>query len=343
MEEFTNKIKGLQKILLDPRLKQEMPPLFYNYFGANITREESIKNYFNHTASLLNHFNIKGKEVLDIGCGFGLRSICLLLLSAKSALGIDISKEMIDGAKTLASRLPDLNIEFKQEDFLLMSLPQGSFDIALLFEALSHIRDTSALLDRVKEALRPSGILYISDGNNDMFLTSRLKSRRDWKKSEHGPIDEEMARDGREIDRLPHFQARMEIIKRLSPSLDSKTVEIIAKKTQGMWGEEITNATREFIDTGEVKQKASFPYRNPYSGEFPELGLNPLKLRKELAHRGFECRFLPPPFVYGVEMSDRTRVQRIIARLVAPLLRIMPEVLLPFSLPALNIKATKLK
>lgn len=343
MEKFDSELARLQQVLLDSRLKEEMPPLFYNYLGWTITSEESIRTYFHSNAILLRDINGRGKEVVDIGCGFGLRSICLLLLGCKNVLGIDISPEMITGLQTLLKRFPELSMEAKQADFLLTELPPASFDVALLFEAVSHIRDTSALLDKIKEILRPSGVLYIRDGNNDLFLTTRLRSRQNWERSEYGPIDEQAAKHGREIDRLPFLEARTRIIQGLHPSLDARAVETIARKTKGMWGEEIAKAAREFLDTGEVRQKPSFPYRNPYSGEFPELGINPLRLRRELNRRGFECRFLPPPFVYGVEMPTRPRRERLIAKLVAPFFRIMPEVMLPFSLPGFHLKAVKLK
>ena len=76
------------------------------------------------------------------------------------------------------------------------------------------------------------------------------------------------AKNGREIDKLCFIEAR---------------------KTKGMYGDEISKAAKEFITTGKISQKASFQYRNPYTGEFPELGLNPFKLLSALKNQGFQC------------------------------------------------------
>ncbi|MBT9132994.1 MAG: 27-O-demethylrifamycin SV methyltransferase [Firmicutes bacterium] len=331
MSNYTGEIEELRKVILDPALRGRMKPLFWDYFKSTVTTEEGIRNYFLQSAAISQFLHIsKEKEVLDIACGFGLRLICLTLLGCRKAIGIDISGEMIEGFRVLLREFPSLDIEAEKGDFLLADYPPSSFDVVILSEAISHIRDTQLLLDKIQHVLRPGGILYISDGNNDMFLLSRIRSRRDWKRSEHGPISEDMAKHGREVDKLCFFEARMKIIKELYPSLDGRTLKLTARKTQGMYGEEITKAVEGFMTTGKISQKASFPYRNPHTGEFPELGFNPFRLAKDLRRRGFQCRFVPPPWVYVGVPPGVSRPKAIAARVALPVLSKSPSFLLPF-------------
>ena len=342
-QEYSNSLERLSEAVLDPKLAQEMPPLFFDYFGSVVTTREGIKGYFNDTATLLGMLRLselEKKDVLDIGCGFGLRTICMSLLGCRSALGVDISSEMTSGFRTLLRKFPELNIEIRNEDFLLGDYQSDSFDVAILYEAISHIRDTDFLLDKVKEVLRPSGVLYISDGNNDLCLIKRFGLRKRWERSECGPIDESMADHGREVDRLPFLQARMEIIRKAYPLLDSNTVQTIAQETQGMWGEQITNAARSFLETGRIEEQASFPYRNPYTGEFSEFGFNPFTLARKLERKGFRCQLVPPRWAY-IRNSFVERWEIMVAKVLSPVLRSAPGFLLPFLSPSFHIVAIK--
>ncbi len=344
-QEYLDGLERLCKVLLDPNLTQEMPPLFFDYFGQAVTTREEIKGYFDDTATILRLLNlpdIEKKEFLDIGCGFGLRSICISLLGCKSCFGVDISSDMLSGFKTLLKKLPDLNITIRNEDFLLGDYQPNSFDVVILHEAISHIRDTNLLLDKVKEVLRPSGVLYISDGNNDLFFIRRRGLRKRWQKSEYGPIDEYMAHHGRQVDRLPFFQARMEIISQSYPELDQNTLKTIAQKTQGMWGEQITRATKNFLETGKIEEQIFFPYRNPYTGEFSELSFNPFTLVKRLERRDFRCRFVPPCWAYlGARSHKPWKI--IAAKILSPILKSSPGFVIPILSPSFDIVATKIK
>ena len=230
-EEYHAEIERLQNVILNPALLQKMKPLFPVYFRSTVTCKEGVRNYFLENLVISNYLETRGKDILEVGCGFGLRLICLALLGSQRAVGIDISEEMIQGFQTLLREFPDLPIKAEMGDFLLTSYPPSSFDRVILVESISHIRDTDLLLYKIKQVLRPRGVLYISDGNNDLCLTARIGSRKDWRRSEYGPIAESEAQHGREVDRLCFFDARVKIIRSIHPSLDDTTVAIIAKKS----------------------------------------------------------------------------------------------------------------
>lgn len=284
--------------LFYPPLANKIDYAFYDYYGRFVTNRESLCYFFSVQRRLSEVLRSKGRDVLEIGCGFGLILICQTLLGAKRAIGIDISDEMISGFKVLLTRFPELAITPLKGDFLVTEFEKESFDVVILNETISHVRDTRLLLDKIQRTLRPQGVLFIADGNNDAFFPSRIQRRRGWITSERGPIPERQAQYGRAVDRLSFFDARKEIIKTAFPLLDDDSVKLLAQRTQGMYGQNLEQACRELLSTGKTHQRASFPYRNPYTGEFPELGINPFRLTKDLEARGFQCRYLPPPYSY---------------------------------------------
>jgi SAM-dependent methyltransferase len=341
-KEYSDVFEKLHNTILAPSLTNEIHPLFYAYYASVIATEKALSYYVMDQCYLFEILRIKGKEVLEIGCGFGLNLICQSLFGAKKSTGIDISKEMISGFRVLLDHLPQLNIEAKLEDFLLADSLNNSFDVIILSDAISHIRDTTLLLDRIQRILRPGGVLFIRDGNNDVFLPSKFQSRRKlWKLYEYGPVPEINAKYGREVDRLSWFDARMKIIKNVHPSLDEKTLQTIAKKTQGLYGDTVVKASDEFLATGKIQEKPSFSYRNPYTGETMELGLNPFRLTKELERRHFQCRFLMP-LIYRQEADSGLPLGKHIAvKIMRNIAFLSPNVLLPFLYPLLQIVALR--
>jgi SAM-dependent methyltransferase len=340
---YEKQIQALLGVTSNPAIGKT--PIFHLYYGDSLGSKDAVQRYFTETSIIFDLLEAKGKDVLDIGCGLGLRSIIMSLLGSRKVVGIDISEEMIKAFQTVLKEFPYLDVEAKKGDFLLTDYPSESFDAVILYEAISHIRDTRLLLDKIRDVLRQDGILYVSDGNNDFFLPTRFRARRQWQKAEWGPSDERMAKYGREVDRLCFFDARKKIIQSLCPSIESGTLEMIARKTQGMYGDMITKAVVEFNSTGKIRQKATFPYRNPYTGEFPELTLNPFKLIRALRHRRFRCRFVPRPYSY-MGVSPRISIammfwQGIGARAISAVQRNSPNSLIPLLDPRINIIATK--
>jgi SAM-dependent methyltransferase len=289
---YSREIGELERVILSPAMRKRISPFFYDYFKSTVTNEKELREYFLASVVISRELSMKGKRILDVGCGLGLRLICLALAGAREAIGIDISEVMTKEFRTLLREFPRLKIEVVKGDFLTADFPPDSFDVVIVQEAISHIRDTHLLLDKARRVLHPGGTLYVSDCNNDLYLPSRIRNRRLWRESESVPISERESRYWREFDKLNSFQGRMKIIRRRYPRLDEKTLVLIARKTQGMYGEEITKATEEFMTTGKISHKVSFRYRNPFTGEFPELGINPLRLARDMKRRGFKCTFL---------------------------------------------------
>ena len=345
MVERDNVRIALKEFLYSKKAREILSPLFYDYFKDSIFKD--INGFDAYYQSVLEISQLVGgfenKKIIDIGCGLGIRSICVALLDAKSVTAIDISSEMIDDfSKVLGNIQAPLAIKLIKADFLNRQVGKDYFDIAILVEAISHIRDTDLLLAKIRYCLAPGGLFYIQDANNDMILRERMKIREQWRRSEKGPIDVAMAKHGRKIDRLSFFEARKKIVKKAFPDLNLRDVDKISAKTQGMYGDQILKAAEEYLSKGFITQKASFPYRNPYSGEYPELGINYFRLKKMLKRKGFETRLIPRQFLKSLlKINLDDDIKNEVKRIINIFLRI--PFIAPFFTRVLRIIAVKKK
>ena len=96
---------------------------------------------------------MKGKAVLDLGCGAGGFSVELLKEGAEGAVGFDLSPKMVDSAIGLASASGFENrAKFQVGDAAVMELP--SSDIVILDKVLCCYSQWEPLLRNAVKASR---------------------------------------------------------------------------------------------------------------------------------------------------------------------------------------------
>jgi len=101
-----------------------------------------------------------GKHVLEIGCGTGLFTE-LFARSGAHIIAVDISAELLDLAR--AKNLPDERVEFLQKRFEDCDL-DGPFDAVIGSSVLHHLDILPALV-KIKELLKPGGIMSFAEPN----------------------------------------------------------------------------------------------------------------------------------------------------------------------------------
>jgi len=105
--------------------------------------------------------NVKGKDVLEIGCGGGQNSVVLAKWGARP-VGLDISEEQIKHARKLADR-ERVKVSFSvgnMEDLSVFS--NESFDIALSSFAIEYADDLVRTFHEVFRVLRKSGLFVFA-------------------------------------------------------------------------------------------------------------------------------------------------------------------------------------
>lgn len=101
---------------------------------------------------------IRDKDVLDVACGEGYGTQ-LLCQTARSAVGVDISKDAIGHARANYS---SGNLRFLEGDCTFIPLNEESIDVVISFETLEHHDRHEEMISEIRRVLRPNGILLIS-------------------------------------------------------------------------------------------------------------------------------------------------------------------------------------
>ena len=108
--------------------------------------------------------HVRGKAVLDAGCGVGWAAELLLASGARTVTGVDIAPEAIAAAQARQTAAT-----FVIGDFVELPFGDDSFDIVVCFEALEHVHDTGRALDEFVRVLRPDGVLFVSSPNPAVY------------------------------------------------------------------------------------------------------------------------------------------------------------------------------
>ncbi|HOW29802.1 MAG TPA: class I SAM-dependent methyltransferase [archaeon] len=141
----------VKKINLEENTKK-----MYNNFGE----EYQKKRYYNEYVEIPNMLkavkNIKGKNLLDIGCGAGIHIKAYSKKGAKCS-GIDISETMIEMAKKNNPK-----VEFKVGTVTKLPYKSNSFDVVTCSLILDYIADLNLAYKEINRILKKGGILYYS-------------------------------------------------------------------------------------------------------------------------------------------------------------------------------------
>jgi SAM-dependent methyltransferase len=149
------------------------------YWSEELLRELYNIRYFSSESTVADHKNmsekynilriaarfgpIKGKKLLDIGCGTGE------YLKAASDLGMDVTG--IDVDETLAAHIRSkygysVVVGLFEDD----SFPAGTFDVIVLSHVIEHLQEPAKLLRSIRKALKPGGLFIMCTPNADSLM-----------------------------------------------------------------------------------------------------------------------------------------------------------------------------
>ncbi len=106
--------------------------------------------------------HLKGKRVLEIGCGTGRHTI--RLAEVNDVTGIDLSPGMLDVAR---QKLSNCNAQLIEADIMARPLDLGLFDAVVTALVLEHIADLDTFFRRAADTLRTDGELLVSEIHPD--------------------------------------------------------------------------------------------------------------------------------------------------------------------------------
>ena len=103
--------------------------------------------------------DLRGLNVVDLGCGYGWFCRWAREQGAETVLGLDGSQKMLERAKSSSA---DPAITYAKADLEDLDLPEASFDLAYSSLTLHYVQNLAGLFEKVHRALRPGAYLIFS-------------------------------------------------------------------------------------------------------------------------------------------------------------------------------------
>ena len=120
-----------------------------------------VADYFEACTAPENRFilkqlgDVRGKYLLDLGCGAGENSVYFAQLGAR-CVAADYSPGMVDVALQLADR-NHVSVEGRVVNAMAMDIPDNTFDIVYASNLLHHIPDPMVTIREMHRILKPGG------------------------------------------------------------------------------------------------------------------------------------------------------------------------------------------
>jgi SAM-dependent methyltransferase len=109
--------------------------------------------------------DIRGRNILDIGCGFGWFENFSVAKNASSITGLELTNKDLDTAR---KNLHFKNVHFKTGSAIKLPFVDSSFNTVVSWEVLEHIPKgcEDKMFAETFRVLAPGGTLYISTPNS---------------------------------------------------------------------------------------------------------------------------------------------------------------------------------
>ena len=111
--------------------------------------------------------SIKGKQVLDVGCGGGILSDAMARAGA-TVTGIDLAGKSLKVAQlhALESQTPNVSYREISAEALAAEIP-AQFDVVTCMEMLEHVPDPASIVKACATLVKPGGWVFFSTLNRN--------------------------------------------------------------------------------------------------------------------------------------------------------------------------------
>ena len=164
------------------------------YFSRNAARWDEIRSLYVSEKDV--EAAVRGavgegpyRRLIDLGSGTG-RMLALLAPEAESAIGLDLSQQMLNIARGQTGEAGLPNVELRHGDIFDTRLPAGHADLVVVHQVLHYLSDPAIAVAEAARLVAPGGKLLIVD-----FAPHRLEFLREQHQHRRlGFSDEEMRR-----------------------------------------------------------------------------------------------------------------------------------------------------
>ena len=154
--------------------------IFFEGYRKIRQKESNANDLFEIPALLSLLPDLRGKRVLDLGCGYGEHCKMFIERGADSVLGIDISQKMLEVANRENS---DPHIEYRRLPMEHLAEVDDSFDLVTSSLAIQYVKDFEDVVKNVYRLLKKGGVFVFSQEHP--LVSCHSKGNR-WTKDENG-------------------------------------------------------------------------------------------------------------------------------------------------------------
>lgn len=117
-----------------------------------------------------------GMKTLELGCASGWLTLAMAQRGA-DALGLDIAEGALDVARRYYESIRDSvpgRVEYRAADLNRLDLPPAAYDVIAVKGTLHHLVEMRHVIENIHAALKPGGLLWVSDSLGDEARLSVL-------------------------------------------------------------------------------------------------------------------------------------------------------------------------
>ena len=111
---------------------------------------------------------VRGKQVLDVGCGGGILAEAMARRGATQVLGIDLAEKPLKVAQLHALEAGIGNIDYREVAVEALAIKQpAAFDVVTCMEMLEHVPDPASVVRACATLVKPGGQVFFSTINRN--------------------------------------------------------------------------------------------------------------------------------------------------------------------------------
>jgi ubiquinone biosynthesis O-methyltransferase len=163
-----------------PGIKEQMPvhitnPSAFDAYREVVCGSERSKHTYSKRLHTVEEMAISfaGKRILDIGCGYGFRTLGIANQGATCVIGVDLDPDRIRQAYEHAKSVGVRNVQFRCMNSEQLEFENDSFDIVTADEMIHHAGNLTTTVSEMYRVTKPGGVTVISD-HNKWSLPSEL-------------------------------------------------------------------------------------------------------------------------------------------------------------------------